>query len=326
MEICSVGPEWTPESGKPGAIWAARRVPDDHVVVIANYFRIREIRPQRAPTLLASPNVHQGGRSTAAGTIRRAGRPFIWQEAYAPAIMEGNLSRIWLVYEHSARRRSRPGRKRGPHRCRHATDDLRPARSRARLFYPWSFKPEKKISVRDVIAFQRSAFAGHDLRHDLGPAAWMVLARRRPRREEPDGLALHLRRHWRRSCASAITGRSRARATAWSPSCAPGCPTPVGGVYWVYVDNPKVGPYVPIYAGVSDVSPLYKTYDFRAYSEDSARWAYDFVEKLALLRWQAGAQGHRGGPRAARGRVLRRPGRGRGPRPWRSSRPTRPPP
>jgi dipeptidase len=63
-------------------------------------------------------------------------------------------------------------------------------------------------------------------------------------------------------------------------------PDPVGGVYWVYVDNPKVGPYVPIYAGVSDVSPLYKTYDFRAYSEDSARWVYDFVEKLALLRWQ----------------------------------------
>ena len=64
-------------------------------------------------------------------------------------------------------------------------------------------------------------------------------------------------------------------------------PDAVGGVYWFYVDNPFVSPYIPVYAGVTDVSPLYKTYDFREYSEDSARWAVDFVEKLMLLRWQA---------------------------------------
>jgi dipeptidase len=31
---------------------------------------------------------------------------------------------------------------------------------------------------------------------------------------------------------------------------------------------------------------LYKTYDYNEFSEDSARWAVDFVEKLMLLRWQ----------------------------------------
>jgi len=64
-------------------------------------------------------------------------------------------------------------------------------------------------------------------------------------------------------------------------------PDAVGGVYWFYVDNPFVSPYVPIYAGVTDVSPLYKTYDYFAFSEESARWAVDFVEKLMLLRCQA---------------------------------------
>jgi len=53
------------------------------------------------------------------------------------------------------------------------------------------------------------------------------------------------------------------------------------------VDNPFVSAYVPVYAGVTDVSPLYKTYDFASFSEDSARWAVAFVAKLMLLRWQS---------------------------------------
>ena len=63
-------------------------------------------------------------------------------------------------------------------------------------------------------------------------------------------------------------------------------PDAIGGIYWFYVDNPYVSAYVPVYAGVSDVSALYKTYDYSEFSEDSARWAVDFVEKLMLLRWQ----------------------------------------
>jgi dipeptidase len=63
-------------------------------------------------------------------------------------------------------------------------------------------------------------------------------------------------------------------------------PDAVGGIYWFYVDNPFVSTYVPIYTGVTDVSPLYKNYDYNEFSEDSARWAVDFVEKLMLLRWQ----------------------------------------
>jgi len=47
-----------------------------------------------------------------------------------------------------------------------------------------------------------------------------------------------------------------------------------------------VSAYVPVYAGVKDVAPAYKTYDYAANSEDSARWAVDLVEKLLHLRWQ----------------------------------------
>ena len=43
MEVFAVGADWEPESGEPGAIWAAQRVPDDHVTVIPNWSVIKEV-------------------------------------------------------------------------------------------------------------------------------------------------------------------------------------------------------------------------------------------------------------------------------------------
>jgi dipeptidase len=281
MEICSVGPDWTPESGRPGAIWAACRVPDDHVVVIANYFRIREIDP-KDPDTLASPNymteaVSRGWHDP------KSGRPFVWQEAYAPPVREGNLGRMWLVTSTLA-----PSLKKWPKRS--LADAAGPGTLYSQdiegaAFYPFSFKPEKKISVQDVIAFQRSVFEDtiYDMTQD---PAWMVPGGGGRMAKSPMASpfispdlerVLHIRHH--RTIATQGYGMV-AQLRSWLPDA-------VGGIYWFYVDNPFVSPYVPVYAGVTDVSPLYKTYDYFAFSEDSARWAVDFVEKLMLLRWQA---------------------------------------
>ncbi|NIO21620.1 MAG: hypothetical protein GTN76_13000, partial [Candidatus Aenigmarchaeota archaeon] len=51
------GPLWTPKSGKPGAVWCAQRVPDDHVSVCPNESRIGEIDLENKDYFLASPNV-----------------------------------------------------------------------------------------------------------------------------------------------------------------------------------------------------------------------------------------------------------------------------
>ncbi len=63
-------------------------------------------------------------------------------------------------------------------------------------------------------------------------------------------------------------------------------PAPIGGVYWFYLDNQHVSTYVPIYAGVQEISPLYKTYDPYKFDDNSARWAIDFVDNLLYLKWQ----------------------------------------
>ncbi len=281
MEIFSVGPDWKPESGRPGAIWAARRVPEDHVVVIPNYVRIREI-DLSSPDFMASPNYMQ--EAIDRGWFRPAeGKPFIWQEAYAPPIREGSLSRLWLIYSTLA-----PSLKNWPKRRLRepaGPDTLYVQAIEGASFYPFSVKPERKLSVQDVIAFQRSVFEDTVYDMTLDPA-WMVArgdgtAGKSPMATPfaPAELERVLRIRHHRTIATQGYGMV-AQLRSWLPD-------ELGGVYWLYVDNPYVGTYVPIYAGVTDVSPLYKIYDFHRFSEESARWAVDFVEKLMLLRWQS---------------------------------------
>ncbi len=281
MEICSVGSRWNPESGKPGAIWVARRVPDDHVVVIANHFRIREIDLED-PDFMASSNYMQ--EAVDRGWYDPgSGRPFVWEEAYAPPIREGSLSRMWLICSTVA-----PSSKDWPRRRMAGPAGPGTLYSQfieGAAFYPFSVKPDKPLSVQDIIAFQRSTF--EDTIYDMTwDPAWMVPSGSGKFEKSPMATpflprdletVLRIRHH--RTIATQGYGMV-AQLRSWLPS-------PVGGVYWFYVDNPFVSTYVPIYAGVTDVSSFYKTYDYSVFSEDSARWAVDFVEKLMLLRWQS---------------------------------------
>jgi dipeptidase len=279
QEIFSVGSEWKRASRKPGAIWAAQRVPDGHVTVVPNYVRIREIDPQSAD-FLVSPNYMQAavehGWYDPAG-----GKPFIWQEAYAPPIGEGSLNRLWLIYSSLA-----PSLKAWPDRRLDASGKAPapPEPFEGAHFYPFSFQPERQVSVQDVIGFQRAVFDGtvYDMTAD---AAWQVKDVRGG--TSRSGLAspfaspelrrlLGVRGH--RMIPNHGYGMV-AQLRGWLPD-------PIGGVYWFYVDNPYVSTYVPIYAGVREISRAYQTYDARQFSEGSARWAVDFVDNLLHLRWQ----------------------------------------
>lgn len=63
-------------------------------------------------------------------------------------------------------------------------------------------------------------------------------------------------------------------------------PGAVGGVYWIFLDNPYFSPYVPMYAGNLSTHESYQVYNPTHYDPRSARWAIDFVDNLANLRFQ----------------------------------------
>lgn len=281
MEVFSVGPLWDPESSRPGAIWAAQRVPDDHVAVIPNWSIIKEIDLSQPDWFMASSNYQQEAIDRG-WYDPEGGKPFIWQEVYAPVPREWAVGRFWLFFTTFAPRHSDWPDKRlhNPYSSYDAYHQFVEPLS----LYPFSVKPEKKVSVQDVIAFQRSVFAGtiYDMTAD---ADWLVPDGKGGLRKSPLTTPFPTRDMrellditWRRQVSRGGYGMV-AQVRSWLPA-------PMRGAYWFYLDNQHVSTYAPIYSGVTEISPLYTTYNPEIFSEDSARWAIDFVENLLYLRWQ----------------------------------------
>ncbi|MDD2195983.1 MAG: C69 family dipeptidase [Bacteroidales bacterium] len=284
FEVFGVGPDWTPESGKQGAIWAAQKLPDNHVTMIPNWSIIKEINPA-SDNFMVSDNYMQ--EAIDRGWYNpKSGKPFVWQDVYAPIPVEYATSRFWLFHHTFG-----PNKEQLPNRM---YDPNNPYKAIQPYFqfveplstYPFSFEPVKKLSVQDVIAFQRSTFEGTIYDMTLDPA-WFV----------PDGkggyakspLATPFPDSEMRKLLKITYRRPVARhrghygmvlqLRGWLPN-------EIGGVYWVYLDNPYFSPYIPIYTGNTSVAECYKLYNPNEYSEKSARWAIDFVDNLANLRFQ----------------------------------------
>ncbi|MBN2416478.1 C69 family dipeptidase [bacterium] len=281
FEVFSVGKEWDPESGRPGAIWAAQRVPDDHIAIVPNWSVIKEIDLSRPDWFMASDNYQQTAIEYG-WWDPESGRPFVWQDVYSPVPREWATGRFWLFFSTYA-----PHVKEWPDRSHHNpysgydnyhqyVEDL--------SIYPFSVKPEKKLSVQDVIAFQRSVFKGtiYDMTEDYdwyvpageGKIRKSPLATPFPTRDMRELLDIPYRRMVSRGGYGMV-----AQLRSWLPD-------PIGGVYWLYLDNQHVSSYVPIYAGVQEIHPAYKEYDPGRFSPTSARWAIDFVDNLLYLKWQ----------------------------------------
>ena len=284
LEIFGVGPGWTPESGKPGAIWAAQRLPEDQATMIPNWSIIKRIDEKDKKNFMVSKNYKQEAIDRG-WYDPKSGEPFIWQDAYTPLTEEFATGRFWLFFQTFA-----PNYRDWPDRFLHGD----PYKGLNQYFqtveplsiYPFSVKPEKKISVRDIIAFQRSTFEGtiYDMASE---PQWFVSdgkggCVRSPLATPFPGSDLRklLKLTYRRPVA-----RHRGhygmilQLRDWLPD-------EIGGVYWVFLDNPYFSPYVPIYTGNLSIAETYKTYDPNKYDEKSARWAIDFVDNLANLKFQ----------------------------------------
>ncbi|MCR4424860.1 MAG: C69 family dipeptidase [Firmicutes bacterium] len=271
MEIYGVGPFWTPDSGEPGAIWVARRVGDDQVCVVPNVSRIGVIEEGNLDFMYSKSYkdvaIENGWYDPASG------EPFNITTAYTPETGSWSAdsmwirNRLWYIYSLL---------------CPSQTWDHDAPLSA----YPFSVKPEKKVSVQDVIAFQRSSFEGTE--HSLADLpAWFVPDGKGGKTKSPlatpfitDDMANLLcfeneRPVSRYNCSYGFVAEVR----SWLPE-------PVKACLWYYNDNPATSMYVPVYNGVTELPVSWRTNDRFQYSRNSAWWAFATVDQYAGFRFQ----------------------------------------
>ncbi len=284
FEVFSVGNGWDPEGGEPGAIWVAQRIPDDHALVVANWSIIKEVDSKDKDNFMVSPNYMSFAIDK--GWYNPEGnKPFVWQEVYAPMPREWATNRLWLFYSSYApsyadwpKRHLEDGHMMGYNQYIQYVEPL--------SIYPTSVAPERQIAVQDVMAFQRSTFEGtiYDKTEDFD---WYVPDGKGGMKKSP--LATPFPSKDMRELLDINNRRNVARPQGYYGMIAQlrgWLPDPIGGIYWVFLDNAYTSPYVPIYAGTREIANCYKNFDPTSYNPGSACWAIDFVDNLLYLKWQ----------------------------------------
>jgi dipeptidase len=88
FEVFSVGSGWDPDSGEPGAIWVAQRIPDDHALVVANWSIIKEVDEEDTENFMVSPTT-SSSPSIRAGSILKAAIPLSGRRSMPPCSVNG---------------------------------------------------------------------------------------------------------------------------------------------------------------------------------------------------------------------------------------------
>ena len=268
FEIMPVGPLWTPESGKPGAVWCAERIPDDHVSVCPNESRIGEIDLNNKDFFLSSSNVISCAVENKLYDPA-SGKPFSWKQAYSPAegsaaTSQGRRARLWRFFDVVA-----PSQKFKP--------DI------PNMDLPFSVKPDKKISVQDVMRLTRDKCEGTTFDPVRGIRGGPYA--------NPNYYG-----------GTRTIGTNKAEYTTVT-QCRSGLPDPVGGIVWLAWGGQDTACYMPFYAGVTEIPKSFNVGDHWEFNRGSARWAFDYADfhaqvayvdaiediRKAQQEWEAGA-------------------------------------
>ncbi|HDP98813.1 MAG TPA: hypothetical protein ENN22_06485 [bacterium] len=254
---------------KVGAVWAAQRVPDDHVAVDANGSRIRKIDLNDPDYFMVSDNVFAVAEEYGWWSPE-SGQPFEFCYTYAPdnRTSLATRRREWRVLDLLA-----PSLKLDPNSEN----------------YPFSVKPDSLVPVQKIMEIMRDTFEGTPfdmtkymlvkdkegnavkspyanpfMHYDMMPlfkvnGGWNEMGERCIARYYCNFVFIAQARDW--------------------------LPDPIGGLTWFGYDNPAMTAYAPIYIGINDVPDTYKINGRDGFNRDCAWWAFNRVADLAAQKW-----------------------------------------
>jgi len=273
LEMISKGPE------NKGAVWVARMVPDGYVCGHANQSRIREFPLQKAnnffdkkQTVFHAADVVSFAREK--GYFKGANSEFSFADAYCPADFGGRRfcdGRVWEFF-----RRITPD-SRQMEAYKEWALGMKPAEP-----MPLFIKPDKKLSVRDVMELMRDHFEGTemDMTKDIGAGPFVLPYRWRPmtwkvEKEAKESYFFERAVSTQQTAYSFVT-----QSRSWLPN-------PIGGIFWLGMDDTYSTVYAPMYCGIRQVPASFAkgTGTFSQFSWDSAFWVFNFVANYAYSRY-----------------------------------------
>lgn len=258
-----------PGKGKIGSVWAAQRVPDDHISVNANASRIMEIDLSEPDYFLASANIFSLAKENNWWDETEGSFRFCY--AYAPESRTSFASRRreWRVLDLAA-----------------PSLGLDPNAEN----YPFSVKPDQPVTLDLLVRIFKDYYEETDFNFikditvtdDQGKTVISPLANPFMPYDMNKIFKINGGWGWRgeRTIARWYTMYATIiQSRNWLPD-------EIGGVTWLAMDNVATSIYIPVYCSVSDLPEPYKTPGRPAgYTTESAWWAFNRLGTLAAQRW-----------------------------------------
>lgn len=280
LEMISKGPGKKDAKGKiipgtysKGAVWVAIRIPDGYISGHANQARITTFQFQAANNwnnpkqeVFNSPDVITFARSR--GYFKGSDKEFSFSDTYAPLTFGGARfceARVWAFF-------NRCNKDMGKY-----LDYAKGENLKNRM--PLYIKPDKKLSVHDVMELMRDYYQNTplDMSQDIGAGPWGCIVRWRPMTWKVDGVGyVHERAISTQQTGFSFVTQSR----SWLPD-------PVGGILWFGVDDTYSTVYAPMYCGITKVpSKMAEGYgSMMEFKDDAAFWVFNQVSNFAYTRF-----------------------------------------
>jgi dipeptidase len=242
---------------KPGALWVAQRVPDDHVAIVANNMIITEVDLEDTENFMYSDNLVS--RTKELGLYRGDGNIFYWAESVGEQIPLPQYSamRTWRIFSQLA-----------PSRVKSYVPDPKA--------YPFSIKVEVPVSIEAVMNLHRDHYQGtpYDLAQGVMAGVWAS-----PNLEMG-------------ATPTIQGGYPRAISIMRSSYTTIGVPQDRYKKIYFAVDQPLTSVFVPFYADALSVGGFHHSFGSpygpaqQVFNRTTAWWAFDFVANWMSLNYR----------------------------------------
>lgn len=267
LELIGKGP------GITGAVWVARQIPDGYISGHANHARITTF-PFQKENNFNDPNQTTYHAKDVISLARKMGyfngkdKDFSFSDTYAPLDFGAARFCEARVFTGFNKVNSQMGQYLDYAMGKDLTNRM-----------PLWVKPDKKLTVRDVMGMMRDYYQNTpmDMTQDVGAGPYHSIVRWRPMTWEVDGVG-YLNE---RAISTQQTGFSFVTQSRSS------LPDPIGGIIWFGVDDTYSTVYTPMYCGMTRVPETYAVGNgsIMEYSDNAAFWVFNQVSNFAYTRY-----------------------------------------